>query len=90
MADTHCSPKSQVSVVERWEPARAVLRPRACDERAGCWVKLGSKGCDNTGGGTNHCTACRGAISLAGSETAHLRVLDRIIREMKAEGRGDV
>jgi hypothetical protein len=90
MADTHPSPKSQVSAVERWEPARAVLRPRACDERAGCWVKVGPRGCDNAGGGTNHCKACGGAISVAGSETAHLRAVDRIRRELRAERHAEV
>lgn len=72
MTDTHPSTKSQPSVAERFEPARAVLRPKACDERAGCWVKVGIEGCDIVGSGSNHCKACGSVINVAGLETAHL------------------
>lgn len=90
MTNTHPAAQSQPSVAERFEPARAVLRPRACDERAGCWVKIGIKGCDSVGSGTNHCKACGGAISIAGLETAHLRVLDQIGRAWRAERHDNV
>lgn len=86
MTDTHPSTQSQPSVAERFEPARAVLRPQACDERAGCWVKIGIEGCDKVGSGSNHCMACGGVIKVAGLETAHLRVLDRICRAWRMEG----
>lgn len=63
--------------VKRFEPARAVFRPRKCQpERGDCWVRLGGGAITISGGG---CRACGGALNLVGNEAAHARVLTRIL-----------
>lgn len=76
MSDTHSTPQSQpTDLVARFEPARAVCAPKACDRRAGCWVVTGKT--NGNGGATVKCAACKGTVQLAGNEAKHMAVLRR-------------
>lgn len=66
--------------VARFEAARAALRPAACDEREGCWVKCGAAGYHKGTKTTGTCTACGAAIYSAGNEAAPAAALSRCMR----------
>jgi hypothetical protein len=61
--------------IAAFEPCRAAVRPLACDERMGCWVKVGPPGCSTNGGYRVKCLACGGRILFAGRAVAHQRAL---------------
>jgi hypothetical protein len=61
--------------IAAFEPCRAVFRPRACDQRTGCWVKVGPPGCSTNGGARVKCLACGGRLLFAGRGEAHQRAL---------------
>lgn len=70
------NPDRQDDIVRRFEPVRAVLRPNACDERSGCWVKVGAPGCSGNNFGPR-CNACGGAVNFRGNEASHQAALRR-------------
>ena len=61
--------------IAAFEACRAAVRPFACDERAGCWVKVGPPGCSPNGRIRAKCLACGGVITTAGRGVAHRRAL---------------
>jgi len=74
-----------MNIVERFEPARAAVRPRECDERSGCWVKTGPKGYTRGSFAGGKCAACSGSIVLAGNEAAHRVAMVKAIELFKQE-----
>lgn len=51
------------------DPAFALMmrekqRPNECTQKRGCWVNVGSKGCDQSGYKALRCTLCKGIIQL--------------------------
>jgi hypothetical protein len=67
-------------IVARFEPARAAVRPSACDERGGCWVKVGSAAWEKGTTQNGRCTACHGPLYFVGAERQHAAALARCYR----------
>ena len=68
--------------IAAFEPVRAVVRPRGCDERDGCWVKVGARGCSPSAGAGVKCLACASPVLFAGYEAAHSAALRRVLVEL--------